>query len=354
MRLLAMKAAGSILVLYFALAPQHCFGINPANNDRVFKAFQDVIRQPALSTVQVYCDGYSSALGAIVRGDGCIVTKASELKGNLQIKLNSTKDTRKYDASILARDKTTDLAVLKIDAKNLPVIAWNETVPPVGSWLATPSLESEIKPVAIGVLSVSPRKINAPAGALGIRVDDAEDVLRVKTISDNSPAAQAGLQEGDIIRKVNGVIIKGRVHGQETIRSHQPGDQVELVIDRNGTQQNIKATLSSLSILMNGERADFQNSLGGKLSDRRSGFPLAIQHDSVLKPADCGGPIVDLEGKAIGLNIARAGRVESYALPASVVRETVEKLLKAERPSAGAEDMLVGKSGSSDAEKKTN
>ena len=35
---------------------------------------------------------------------------------------------------------------------------------------------------------------------------------------------------------------------------------------------------------------------------------------------DCGGPLVDLSGKVIGINIARAGRTETYALPADVVQ----------------------------------
>src|SRR5205823_2932727 len=36
-------------------------------------------------------------------------------------------------------------------------------------------------------------------------------------------------------------------------------------------------------------------------------------------PSQCGGPLVGLQGKALGLNIARAGRVVSYAVPSDVV-----------------------------------
>ena len=36
----------------------------------------------------------------------------------------------------------------------------------------------------------------------------------------------------------------------------------------------------------------------------------------MLQPWLCGGPLVNLDGEAIGLNIARAGRVTTYALPA--------------------------------------
>jgi hypothetical protein len=40
--------------------------------------------------------------------------------------------------------------------------------------------------------------------------------------------------------------------------------------------------------------------------------------------------------KAVGLNIARAGRVESYALPASVVQEFVAKVLDTQLVAAPA------------------
>ena len=58
-----------------------------------------------------------------------------------------------------------------------------------------------------------------------------------------------------------------------------------------------------------------QEKFGNALSNRRGGFPTILQHDTVLKPADCGGPLVDLDGKCVGLNIARAGRTETYAIP---------------------------------------
>ena len=38
------------------------------------------------------------------------------------------------------------------------------------------------------------------------------------------------------------------------------------------------------------------------------------------------GPLVDLEGHVLGINIARAGRTESYAIPSEAVRPLLEKL----------------------------
>jgi serine protease Do len=62
------------------------------------------------------------------------------------------------------------------------------------------------------------------------------------------------------------------------------------------------------------------------MSHRRAGFPQAIQHDTVLNPEMCGGPVVDLSGKAVGVNIARAGRVETYAVPADTAKLLVREL----------------------------
>ena len=62
------------------------------------------------------------------------------------------------------------------------------------------------------------------------------------------------------------------------------------------------------------------------MSNRRWGFPSVIQHDTVLRPSDCGGPVVDLDGYAVGINIARAGRVASYALPVEVVNPLLKDL----------------------------
>jgi len=46
----------------------------------------------------------------------------------------------------------------------------------------------------------------------------------------------------------------------------------------------------------------------------------------VLQNWQCGGPLMNLDGKAVGLNIARAGRVASYALPSSVVLPAIARL----------------------------
>jgi serine protease Do len=195
--------------------------------------------------------------------------------------------------------------------------------------------------VAVGVMSVAPRKIAAPSGALGISLASLDNIAQIEDVMPDMAAFKAGLKAGDQITKVNGKAITGRQNLIDTIRAYMPGEKIEMGVKRGKEELTIEATLSSLSQLFHGERADFQNSLGGQLSERKAGFPSVIQHDTVLKPSECGGPLVDLDGKAIGLNIARAGRVESYALPASVVQTTVGKLLETHLTAAPAEPKVA-------------
>jgi hypothetical protein len=51
-----------------------------------------------------------------------------------------------------------------------------------------------------------------------------------------------------------------------------------------------------------------------------------------LDPTQCGSPIVTLDGEIVALNIARAGRTEMYALPASVIVPLIADLRSGKLP----------------------
>jgi serine protease Do len=292
------------------------------SHSKVLAAFRDVVSTPSKSTVRIFADGHKAALGAIVDPNGFVVTKASELKGRLEVQVH---DGRKVEGKVVARDPALDLALLKIEGSELPTVRWGDSKAAVGSWVVTTGLERE--PVAIGVLSVGPRKIAAPSGALGVQLENDDTAARIAQVMPDGAAQKAGMQAGDHVLKVNDKSIAGRQELVDTIRGYMPGDDVRLLIRRGKEELNLTIKLGSLAMLIHGERAEFQNNLGGPLSERRAGFSSVIQHDTVLRPSDCGGPLVNLEGDTIGINIARAGRVESYALTADVVREAVKKLM---------------------------
>jgi serine protease Do len=290
---------------------------------QVRAAFRDVVKDAGAATVSIQCDGKHLALGGIISPDGWIVTKATPLCGNLTVVLA---DGRKFAAATIAESGEHDLALLKVDAANLPSLDLTaaSAAPPVGSWLASVGRSKD--PVAVGVVSVPPRVIPAQAGILGVQLDE-EKALIVQVFPD-SAAEEAGVEPDDLILSVNGQKTPSREKLREIVGSFNPGDEVELLVERAGEKVTLHATLSGDFPGLPMGRSEFQNNLGGKLSVRRFGFPLAFQHDTVLRPADCGGPVVDLDGHVVGFNIARAGRTESYALPVDAVQGVLKELMK--------------------------
>ena len=64
---------------------------------------------------------------------------------------------------------------------------------------------------------------------------------------------------------------------------------------------------------------------GGPFSDRRFGFGTVIAHDGVIDPSDCGGPVIDLNGKFVGVNVSRAMRTTTFVVPATVIQRLVQR-----------------------------
>src|SRR5262249_52648443 len=121
----------------------------------------------------------------------------------------------------------------------------------------------------------------------------------------------------------------------EAMDGFKPNDTITVVVRREvkeKTDEGEKTVSKEMEfkVKLTGriepDRSDMQNRMGSQLSGRQTGFPMVIQHDTVLKPSECGGPLVDLDGKVLGINIARAGRVESWALPPEVILPVVKDL----------------------------
>jgi serine protease Do len=76
-----------------------------------------------------------------------------------------------------------------------------------------------------------------------------------------------------------------------------------------------------------GAQQSRNDTMSGDYSKRRSGFPRVLQHDVQGNRATVGGPLLDLEGRCIGMNIARANRAESFAIPVEELRDVISRLL---------------------------
>jgi serine protease Do len=64
--------------------------------------------------------------GIIISPDGYIVTNNHVVDGAVQIKV-TLNDRRVLNAKVIGTDKMTDLAVVKVDAKDLPTVVWGDS-----------------------------------------------------------------------------------------------------------------------------------------------------------------------------------------------------------------------------------
>ena len=103
----------------------------------------------------------ASGSGVIISNDGYIVTNyhVVENADEVSVTLN---DKRSYDAKVIGTDPNTDLAVIKIDEKNLPFIAYgNSDDVKVGEWvLAVGNPFNLTSTVTAGIVSAKARNIN--------------------------------------------------------------------------------------------------------------------------------------------------------------------------------------------------
>jgi len=199
--------------------------------------------------------------------------------------------------------------------------------PAVASFVISVGRKS--KPIGLGVIGANPRRVSH-MGRLGVRLqDDRAGRAMVRGVFPHSGAAEAGLKEGDLIVAINGKAERSRLGVIETLRGMFPGESVRLTITRadpvkESTTMDVDASIRDLKVM---QESESDARVNGPRNVRLSGFDQVMQHDTVLDPDECGGPLLDTQGNVIGINIARAGRVVSYALPASLILPEMVSML---------------------------
>ncbi|MBN1911305.1 MAG: trypsin-like peptidase domain-containing protein [Pirellulales bacterium] len=282
------------------------------NAAEVKAAFRPVVAAASKCVVRIKCDGKDAALGTIVGPDGWILTKASQLKGRVTCRM---RDGRDLDAKTVGVNSQFDLAMLKVDATHLPVIAWTFKDPDVGQWVAAPGLSED--PLAIGVVSVPRRPIPPPHGSLGVQTINSPKGPQIVLVIPKSPADLAGVKKGDIVTHVNDVPTKTQEELAKELQKHKPGTKIELGVLRGDKTLKLSVRLGVI-VTASSKKWDMFHKAGGQ-STRHDDFPIALQHDTVLGPTDCGCPLVGLDGKVVGVNIARGGRTESFCVPTNAL-----------------------------------
>ncbi len=311
--------------------------LSPEEKDTVARQTQDLfkttaplVREAAKSTVWVYQGNRQAALGTVINDGGEVLTKWSEAvagRGNLNV---VTMDGTAHPATIHGVYEKEDLAVLKLDGNiHLPPIKWSTAEEPgLGRFLIAAAPGPD--PTGFGVVSVAARDLRDTDQAfLGVMAEPSFSGpgAKVAKIEENSGAKRAGLRAGDIIISVGGRKVSGFLEMRNALTGRKPDETISLLYTRDGKESMAEVILGHRPELPKffGDRLETMERMGGPINEIvRDGFSHVIQTDMALPPNKAGGPVADLQGNAVGLAIARAGRTRSFVIPAA----TIHALLK--------------------------
>ncbi|MFW6326791.1 MAG: trypsin-like peptidase domain-containing protein [Bacteroidota bacterium] len=312
--------------------------------------------------------------GVILSGDGYIVTNNHVIENsqNIKVILNNKQE---YAAKLIGADPSTDLALLKIDAENLPFLTYgNSDELKLGEWVLAVgnpfnltstvtagivsararnlgingdeySIESFIQTDAavnpgnsggalvnqqgnlVGINTAIASRTGSFAGysfavpvtivrkvvedlkefgmvqraLLGVNIRDIDaqfaEENNIKTlegvyvigVTENGAANEAGIRQGDVILSVDGVLVNSSSELQERVSQFRPGDNIEIIVKRNGDRKLFNVTLrnrhgdtqivrddatvlgASFEAVSNGEKRDLRITNGIKVTNLKAG-----------------------------------------------------------------------------------
>jgi Do/DeqQ family serine protease len=273
----------------------------------------------------------SAGSGVSLTTDGYIVTNnhVIEKANEIQVTLY---DKRTFPATLIGTDPATDIAVLKIDADNLPFIPFGSSDSlRLGEWvLAIGNPYNLNSTITAGIVSAKGRHMLSPDGrykiesfiqtdaavnpgnsggalintrgelvgintaiasptgsfsgysfavptgivrkvvediiqygsvqraVLGVVMTDVTDALAKKLNLKNlkgvlvanvvagGAAETAGIKQGDVITRIDGVDIKSTSAVQEQIARYRPDQQVEIMVERDGKERHFNVVLNKI------------------------------------------------------------------------------------------------------------
>lgn len=296
-------------------------------HETVLSQLDSVAANHAESVTEILKDGVQVALGMVVDASGSILTKNSELADQVNLEVVFS-DGMRYAATVARVDKKNDLAILNVRRTGLKPIRLTNSEPLSGAFVVTPGRNGIA--IAMGTYSGVPRALaGGKQGFLGVQPQTVRGGVLLVEVNPEDAGGQAGLINGDIVTSIASRPMLDVTDLVNEIRNHQPGDSVEIEYIRNGGKRSTTAILADRNFSgLRAARFKMMNGLGAIPSERADRFPWVFQHDTPLFPEQCGGPILDLDGNVIGINIARGGRAASYAIPSSHLLKILPDLLR--------------------------
>ncbi|WP_193378514.1 PDZ domain-containing protein [Singulisphaera acidiphila] len=121
-------------------------------------------------------------------------------------------------------------------------------------------------------------------------------------------AWSAGVRPADRLFAINGRRIQVKEDLLEAVKQRRAGDVVPVQLERAGKWMELQLPLAS-------------EPRGTDQNDRSDGFPTVIECALPFDSTECGGPLVDLTGRVVGITIARVGPHGGLVIPGDRVRQ---------------------------------
>jgi serine protease Do len=296
---------------------------------------------------------FGAGSGFIVSPDGVILTNAHVVRDASEVTVK-LQDRREYRARVLGSDPKTDVAVLKIDAKNLPVVPVGNTRNlQVGEWvLAIGSPFGLESTVTAGVVSAKGRSLPGdsvpfiqtdvavnPGNSGGPLFNTRGEVVGINSQIYSQTGGYQGLSFAipiDVaVRIKDQIVATGKVQHAKLGVGVQDVDQ--------GMADSFKLESPDGAVISNVERGSAAERAGLKAGDvirRVNGQPIVAGGDltamvSVAKPGDKVALDVWRDGKTVRLNATLASatdKADPADRPALASSDTGAKLGLALRP----------------------
>ena len=292
------------------------------------------------SIVQVLSGDRLVTHGTIV-DDGLVLSKASLFAREIDDAGILTTDERRFeDVRAIAIDPDLDLVLLEVDGLEAPQLMWGEPPTEAGSIVLMPRMHGGVR--SMGIIcrdedALEPNSESKPFIGIGYQPHNRPRGLRISSVVPSSAAAHAGLQVGDVLRRIDQYPAINREGMRRTLERYDIGDPVRLSIDRDGESLDIPIRLG-LRPAVEIRWTPGNTSVG---TNRHStGYGRVLLTDADIHPHQVCVPAVDLDGRPIGLVLARRGRTTTVILPADRTLDAVRKL-RAEEMEADIADRLA-------------
>ncbi|MEZ6242498.1 MAG: PDZ domain-containing protein [Phycisphaerales bacterium] len=194
-------------------------------------------------------------------GDNTVIVTRSDNGQVTELRMHNDDDVR-----VIVNGRVIDKPHIKRDGHKVIVLGDDgqtlttfelEGMPGIAA-IAPPHAPSGVAAVApsVGFYSPAPTPREAPPVMLGISLGDVGPALRehlslgdreailVERVLDDTPAAEAGLRQWDVIVSIDGSDDAGGQTLHEALMGHKPGDQLRLKVIRGCDEKSIKVELA--------------------------------------------------------------------------------------------------------------